>query len=302
MSKYSLLDETDNWLTRPKFGAPRQATLYPSEASVEIKEEDGTSYIEGTCLRAAFLRVTGKETPAKAEARGEYIMSIGKTIEEWLMDRWKEMGIWVSNNTKFYWSEYNVSGELDAILVEPHSGDPYGVEVKTFYGYDAHKHIIGNKSHAGFPKINQLLQTLVYTYFFRDRLKYFKMIYVARDDIERKEFTIEVQEENGKWWPVIDGNLFKKFSIDDMLARYKLLNYHIQNDIMPPRDYELVWDTARVEREKAKGNVSKTAYAEWEKGKRKIGDWQCRYCAYKLPCWKEELVQLPEGEDTTPGE
>lgn len=256
-------------------------------------------------MRAAFLRATGKVAPAKTEARGEYIMSIGKTIEQWLIDRWKEMGIWVDNNIKFYWAEYNVSGELDAILVEPHTQDPYGVEVKTFYGYDAHKEIFGNKKYGGFPKLNQLLQTLIYTYYFRDRLKCFKMVYVARDDIERKEFNIEVQEENGKWWPVVNGNIYKKFSINDILDRYKLLNYHIQNDIMPPRDYELVWDSARVELEKARGNVSKTAYEEWKKGKRKLGDWQCRYCPYKTPCWQDDLVQIgstPEEEAVPPPE
>lgn len=296
MSSYSLLEHTEAWITRKRFKADRMLSLYPSEASVTMTDEDGFQYTEGTCTRAAFLRVTGKYPGEPPSARGEKIMSVGTTLEKWFIERWKEMGIWIDNNTKFYWAEYNVSGELDAILVEPDTGDPYGVEIKTFYGYDAEKRIFGNKSVQGFPKINQLLQTLVYTYFFRNKLKYFKMCYMSRGDARTREFKIEVQEIEGKWYPVIDGYVYKKFSIQDILDRYKMLNYYINNDIMPPRDYDLVYTDERVEREKAKGNVSKTKYEAWSKGKKKIGDWQCGYCPYKHPCWGTE-AEIPEPEE-----
>jgi hypothetical protein len=301
VAEYNLLEHTDAWITRPKFRAQRALALYPSEASVVIKDKEGFEHTEGTCLRAAFMRSTGKVTPAPTEARGERIMSVGKTIEQWFIERWKEMGIWVDNNVKFYWPEYNISGELDVILAEPMTGDPFGVECKTFYGYDAAKTIFGSKWKPGFPKINQLLQALVYTYHFRDRLKYFKMVYMDRSDTRHKEFKIEVTEFEGKWWPVVDGKRVTEFSINDVLERYKMLNHYIDNDVMPPRDYELYWDPARVEREKENGNVSKTAYADWKKGKRKLGDWQCRYCPYKNPCWNIDIeevdVLVSAGED-----
>jgi len=295
----SLIEQTDAWLTRKRFSAPRQKTFYPSEASVVIKEDDGTERVVGTCMRAAYLRVTGEAVGKPNEARSEYIMSMGKTIEQWLVEQWKEMGILVANNAKFYWEEYNVSGELDSVLIDPSTGDQYGVEVKSYWGYDARKEIMGNRSHGGFPKLNQLLQTLIYTHFFREKLKYFKMVYVARDDIARKEFDIEVIKDGDKHWPVVNGRIYRKFTIEDVLSRYKLLGYHVQNKIMPPRDYELVYDTARVERENAAGNVSKTAYAEWKKGKRKIGDWQCKFCSYRDYCWKDESNQVVTEDEET---
>ena len=300
MSSYKILDHTDQWLTRPKFSAPREPHLYPSEASVVITDDDGSTYVEGTCMRAAYLRYTGA-SGAPHNARTELIFAQGNMIEQYLIGLWKEMGIWVGDAVEFYWPEYNISGKLDAIIREPtEEGKLVGLECKSFYGYDAHKNIMGNKSTPGFPKMNQLLQTLVYTYYFRGHLDHFKMIYFARDDVKRREFTVSERETSpGTWHPVIDGKIYNKFTINDVLDRYAKLNEYIKNKEVPPNDYELVWDSARVEKEKAKGNVSKTAYEEYKKGKRTIGDWQCSYCAYKSYCWdatdssgEEDLVQI----------
>lgn len=302
-NKHSLLEATDAWITRPRFKATRPLSLYPSEASVITTDKDGNEKVEGGCLRASYYRATGTAPGSSPDARGERIMSVGSNIEQWFIARWKEMGLWVDNNIKFYWPEYRISGELDAVLLDPETGNPYGIECKTFYGYDAAKEIFGSKWKAGFPKMTHLLQTLIYTFYFKDRLKYFKMVYMDRSDTKQTEFNIEVREHEGKWWPFVNDKRVTTFSVDDILARYSLLNHYINDGIIPPRDYELVWDTDRVEREKANGNVSKTAYAEWEKGKRKLGDWNCRYCRYKETCWKDEGVELMPSElDTTPGE
>lgn len=304
-TNYNLLEHTDSWVTRPGFRMPRKPHLYPSEASVRIEDTDGSIKTVGGCQRASWLRLAGTKAEPM-DARGTWIVTQGKIIEQALIERWKEMGIWVANNVKFYWPEYNVSGEMDAILIEPETGDLFGVEVKTFYGYNAGKEIFGNRSQSGFPKLNQLLQTLIYTYYLRDKLKYFKLVYFARDDVRRREFNISLaretpapgQEQNvfdfdgtgDIWWPVIDGVIYKQFSVNDILERYSELREYITNDVLPPPDYRLRWSNEQVERERLKGKVSDTAYKAFQLDVKKnrphkIGDWMCSYCKYKDFCW-----------------
>lgn len=277
MTEFNLLDKTDEWMTRERFTAPRKPHLYPSEASVEGIDDHGRKTVYGTCMRKAYLRVTKTAEEAPPDARAQWIFMQGKIIEEALVERWKQMGIWLENNLKFYWPEYNISGEIDALLANPETGEMFGVEVKTFYGYHGKKQIMGNTRQKGAPKMSHLLQSLIYTSYFKDRIPYWKMVYFARDEVARREFNIRLSEEDkdGKIWPIIDGESFSKFSVNDILDRYTKLNEHIEKEIVPDKDYTLYYDDKRVEEEKKLGNVSKSAYEKWQKGKKKIGDWQC---------------------------
>ncbi len=293
MSKYHLLESTDKWLTRTRIKATRESHLYPSEASVKVKNGEDKLEVIGSCQRSSYLRASKATKPAPYEARSIWIMTQGKIIENEFIARWKEMGIWVENNIKFYWPQYNLSGEVDTILAEPSTGDLFGVEVKTFYGYDAHKNILGNKSIAGFPKESHLMQTILYAYYWRESLKYFKLVYFARDDVKRREFNIGLVDEGNKTYPVVDGAVYRKWSVQDLLSRYKSLQAFIDNETLPPRDYELIWSQERVEKENQLGNISKTAYLQFQRDVKKgrttaIGDWRCRYCNFKSFCWKSD--------------
>lgn len=303
---FDLFEATDTWLTRPKFSTTREKRFYPSEASVKYFDSFGDLTSAGGCLRASYFRLTGDFPRAPNESRTEYIFAQGKMIEQWLVDKWKEMGIWVDNNVKFINDEFNISGELDVLLVEPNSGTLFGVEVKTFYGYMAEKEILGNKSQKGFPKMNQLLQTLVYLYTFRDRIKYFRMAYFARDSVKRKTFLIELHEEEGIFYPKVDGVVLKSFTVNGIMERYKLLKQYVDTKQVPPNDYELQYPPEKVESAFKKGKVSKTKYDKWKKGKlgkfEYVGDWECNYCPYKNICWGVDSP-LPSEEteeaDTT---
>jgi len=288
--QYSLIKHTNKWLTRPRFETEREPHLYPSEASVEVPQPDGSTKIIGGCHRAAWLRMTGVAKTNPSDAFGLRVMGVGIQVENWLQSEWKGMGILVASNKKFYWAEHNISGELDAVLTEPDTGIMYGVEVKSFYGYYAGKQILGNKSQKGEPKETQLLQTLVYAYYFKDRLPYFRMFYMERGDGQVKEFIISVKEVGGVWYPVIDGQLQSLYSMDDVIERYQMLNEYVNNENLPPRDYDKIWTNARVEMEREHDNIGKTRYAKWQKDKKKypIGDWNCQYCNYKEFCYEKD--------------
>lgn len=303
--QYDLFAETDEYLTRQKFTTVREKRFYPSEASVKYFNKYGEQETAGGCLRASYFRLSGEFQAGPPNPRTEYIFAQGKIIEQWLVEKWKEMGIWVNNNIKFINEEFNVSGEIDVLLREPYSGELYGIEVKTFYGYAGEKEIIGNKSQKGFPKMNQLLQTLVYLYTFRDRLKTFRMAYFARDSVKRRTFKIELHEEDGHFYPKVDGEVIRSFTVESIFQRYKELATHIENKTIPPRDYELVWSADKIEKEYSRGNIGKTKYEKWKKGKLKAyeqpGDWMCSYCNFKNICYgvTETVPEEESSEEQT---
>jgi len=286
---YDLFAATDQHITRPKFLEHRSTHFYPSEASVITHDVHGDQVVHGGCMRASYFRLSGEFEGTPHDARSQYIFAQGNDIESTLIKLWKEMGIWVDNSVKFFDAENNISGELDVILAEPPNGQLYGVEVKSFYGYMAEKEILGNKSQKGFPKMNHLLQTLVYLNHFKDRLPFFRIAYFARDSVKRRTFKIELEQEGETLYPKVEGEVIKSFSLQDILARYKELSHHLETKTVPGNDFELQYDDAKIEDFFKQGKVAKTKYQKWKTGKlgihERIGDWQCSYCRYKDTCW-----------------
>lgn len=288
---YDLFEDMDRHMTRPRFKAARSRFFYPSEASVVLTDGHGDRKVEGKCLRAAYFRLSEEFEGQPHDARSEYIFLGGNRVESQLINIWKEMGIWVDNSVKFVDHEHNISGELDAILMEPGSGQLYGVEVKSFYGYNAEKEIFGNKYQKGFPKMGQLLQTLVYLNFFKNQLPYFRMVYFDRGGAKRRTFKVELHEEGNIIYPKVEGEIIRSFTINDIYARYSELQQCLETGTIPPNDFELQYSDGKIHDFYKKGKVAKTKYEAWQKGKLKpyenIGDWECGYCQYKETCWNK---------------
>jgi len=285
---FSLIAKTDEWMTRRQLFLPRGLHFYPSEASVEWIDHHGITRVGGACMRQVYYRCTNTPVDGQPDAYSEWIFALGKAVEQILVEQWKQMGIWVANNIKFLDEEHNISGELDVVLTEP-DGTLYGAEVKSFYGYQATRDICGNKHQQGKPKTSQLLQTLVYVDLCRKLgiIDYFKMIYYARDSANRAEFDITLLQDGEFLRPTINGVIDYRFTMQEIYDRYAILADHINNKILPVRDFERVWDEEKVEQRHDIGEVSDTAYKDWKKRPEKnpIGDWQCRYCPYSSICY-----------------
>lgn len=289
---YDLFEHMDRHMVRPRFKAARSAYFYPSEASVVLTDQHGDRKVEGKCLRAAYFRLSGEFEGTPNEARSEYIFMAGSSVENNLVEIWKQMGVWVANSVKFVDEDNHISGELDAILCQPPDGQLYGVEVKSFYGYHAEKEILGNKYQKGFPKMPHLLQTLVYLNYFHDKgLPFFRIVYFDRGGCKRRTFLVELEKEGDIIYPKVEGEVIRSFTVNDILARYRDLKQHIETGNIPPTDFELRYPDAKIEDFYKKGKVAKTKYEKWKKGKlgpyEKIGDWECSYCQYKETCWKK---------------
>lgn len=279
-------------MCRSSIYLPRGKHFYPSEASARWIDQHGITRVAGTCLRQSWYRLSGKFKPSDKDPYGQWIFALGKHVEEILVEQWKQMGIWVANNVRFKDTERNISGEIDVVLVEPATGEKFCVEVKSFYGYQATRDICGNKSVTPRPKTSQLLQALIYV---DQGLKhgtwnYVKMVYYARDSAARNEFDITLVEDGEHLRPAVNGVIDYRFTMEDIYDRYEELRAAHEADVEPPRDFDISWDAEKVNKRKALGEVSKTAYEKYVKSPKKypVGDWQCRYCGYKEHCWKED--------------
>jgi hypothetical protein len=289
---YNLIAATDEHMTRPGFSLPRYPAHNPSSASVKWNDSNGLPRTSGTCLRQLWYKAKGI-AGGVPDAYSEWIFATGKGVEVILVEQWKEMGIWVANNIKFYDPDRHISGEIDVILTEP-DGKLFGVEVKSFAGYKATKEIMGNAHTQGHPKTSQLLQTLIYIDLCKKlkMIEYFKIVYYARDSGDRREFDVSIIEDGEHKRPTINGIIDYRFTMQDIYDRYTELDHYLENNLLPPRDYSNAWPAERIEEEYKAGEVSKTKYLGWKKSpsKNPVGDWQCtpKYCPFYSNCWKSE--------------
>ena len=285
---FNLIKATDEWMCRKQFHLPRNKSFYPSEASVKWTDMHGIERTAGACMRAVWYRLTGKGISSGTSPYSEWIFALGKAVEEILVEQWKQMGILVANNVKFFDPERNISGEVDVVLKDPNTGKIFVGEVKSFYSYAATKQICGNAQQVGQPKTSQLLQALIYTDLGRklNLFDYVKLVYYARDSANRAEFDITLFDNKGDLYPVINGLTDHRFHMENIYERYSELAWHINKNIMPAQDYQSVWSSERVEQMNSINEVAKTTYAKWKKNPKSnpIGDWMCSYCNFFKQC------------------
>jgi hypothetical protein len=305
-STFSIVDLEDNYISNPLRFSINRPGLYPSEASV-VYEEDGFRMVNGKCLRAAWYRNTG--VPYSGGPKPGLMMkaNLGKWDEIGVVERWKEMGIWLGNNIKFYQPQFVLSGELDAILLDKETNNKIGVEVKTFYSYNANKEICGAKRDQvpGIPKDSHFLQALVYWWEYQNTLDEYRLYYLERGDGHRIEFRVgfdtAADGSHPVWWEQIPGKYWnyyqpgkvvQPYTIEDIHKRYTELIVHIRSKTLPPKDFERAWSDDRVEWAYSKGMVGKTKYDEWRKNptKNPICSYHCSYCDFSDQCMQDELT------------
>jgi hypothetical protein len=298
MSEFKLLEATEKHMSN-KIRLPvlKEEFFYPTEASVELEpEHPGEKNIIGTCMRAAYFRYSGAFQGDPSSDYLNWTAMSGKAWEEKLIETWKEMGLFVGNNIKFRSKEHHISGELDAVIYDPENpGDMLLIECKTYYGYDATKELKGffNRktkfSIPGKPKDAHLLQILIYLHLHEHIFSKGKLIYIDRTCKDNVEFNISLVKEGDNTYPVINGVVSRRFSMEQIYERYAKLKEFVDAKKLPPRDYDLNFSTEKIEREFAAGNISKTKYEEWQKKKTtRIMDWNCSYCRYRTECEKND--------------
>ena len=285
MSDFDLIAATNLHMTRGRFPTTRRTHYYPSSASAVTPNG-----VVGGCLRQSWYRVQDnlEFTPAPSSPSGEWAAELGIAVESLLIENWKQMGIWVANNIKWYDKDRNISGELDAIIRTP-EGKEKIIELKTFWGYYASSEICGNTRKEGKPKVEHQMQLMLYLDHFKHRIEEGKLLYFARDSAARKEFDMHLtQHTDGKTYAVIDGKMFLNVALEDIYARYADLDNYYKNKVEPPRDYMLEYTDQMIEAKWAANDLSKAKYEAFQKKGIRPGDFQCNYCRFANLCWNKD--------------
>jgi hypothetical protein len=225
----------------------------------------------------------------------------------------------------------------------------FGVEVKSVYGNGATETITGRsrayKGQAAFrpkPKTSNLLQVMVYLdQFGKEKgddfyLEGFKLLYIPRDKPnDGREYTIHLVTRD----TVPQGNLSDdafaalkdrmvegyryahistdgfddyvelRFSLEDMYSRWAEQKRLFESNTAPGRVYQRFYSKEQVEELYAAGELSETAYTDYQKGKGTPGHFLCQsYCEYRDFCYTRQgnprkeadalgLVQVEERKD-----
>lgn len=237
----------------------KSARLWPSESSV-VLIEPGVSSVIGGCQRRVFYRLTGEKTSAQMDPIGARRVRTGKAVEKDTTEQAMEAGLHVASGVRMYVPKIDLAFELDLVVIDPESGSPVICENKSIYGYQSNKEIIGNSYHKGKPKLEHLLQTLIYINEIRtaahlkqvvaaalldrptnprnrvevtqsnlDLIKdeaqiYGKICYETRDDCKTAEFNVEIYEDfDGYHYPQVDGVVWKLFTIESIYERFEII-------------------------------------------------------------------------------
>ena len=258
---------------------------HPSSASCIIKNEYGEDTIVGRCLRDVYWQHRSIKATNPMTARGRRICAVGKMVEKFEVDQYKEMGIWRGNNVKFINPAYNISGEADCIIWNAEAKKMHGVEIKSGYDYKFRSEVIGSPTRPGKPKYEHLLQTMFYVDYFKIP---FNIVYIDRGNAARAEYEITLNTDGT---PNIDGKKLNiGLSLPRCVARFKELESHLKDGTVPRRDFQLRYSKERVEELNNSRRLRKKQSEEFDKNKDlDMGDWQCSYCSYKDYCWKGTL-------------
>lgn len=280
--------------------------------------------LEATAVSPNIDAVLSSE-PFTASAMWKFAVS--KYAETAIIDEAKRANVYETNSLRFEWElpfTYTkfpalVSGELDlAVFIPSEDGQVelplenkaiVGIEVKSISGYKGPRTVFGVKSKKGHwlslpePKSDHLLQATLYHMFFclhKKEYKYWKLAYLNREDGARKEFDIdlvpEVTEDGFTLHRVYVDRKPYKYELygESILYRYEQLHRYLESEELPPRDFDLYYDDAKIAA-MAKTNRLSKVHMELFKKKKKVkkGDWQCSYCPFKDICY------LPDGNPRT---
>jgi hypothetical protein len=266
-------------------------SVWPSEASA-TRIDQRFWLVVGKCMRQSYLRMLGRPVSDQVDAKGAWKWVTGREMEGIVVDlaQATDPNIYVANGVKHYVPDIYLPFELDLVVRDPLTNRAWIAECKTYDGYYAEKEIevkgqpkLENLMQAAIyllevPTGKKMKEIIYKSLEDRQRLDSLgakhrnridanleavdklsdgptgqKLIYISRGEVNRTEFTIEVQEDfDGSHYPVVNGQMLKIFTVESIYERYKMLQNHWFNarvegvkrlaakDINPPEGLSLV--------------------------------------------------------------
>lgn len=239
----------------------------PSSASIET-----ATGVQGACLRQLWWRAKKEPETNPMELTGMLQAGFGDAIHTFILGklkRSKQIQITAETGGRTYVDDLTkeISYRLDGLVT--YEGAQGGFELKTTQGMALTGKGWGIKDSG--PKTDHLLQVICY-FKVNPALKWFSLVYVARDSGYRLEFHII---RNGDKFFVDGRDCGLTFA--NIAKRWKELEGFIERNELPPRDYK-VWLNP-------KGEIQDIKQVRGEKYK---SDFRCLYCSFKNKCWTAE--------------
>jgi len=220
------------------------------------------------------------------------------------------------------------------------TGSPYlyrqmfGVEVKSKDGYYSEKEYIRCQKSANpkdfRPQDEHIMQAMIYLYAFQTlpllkkyNINKWLMFYVLRENGKYNYFELTMTDANsthGAGWPRISSYanptpfVYKRFNMSGVIKRWEELNFCIKHQIIPDRDYSLMYNPAELtslamneypylgkeNKEKIQqGRFSEVILKKGTQFERPMGDFECYVCPYKSKCWGLQNRQAEVFDCTT---
>lgn len=264
---------------------PSQGMCYSAENNEPI----------GTCIRSSYLQVKNYPKSNPMSIYVKMTTEAGKLWESWLINQFKELGIYISHSTKLVDLENLFSGEIDIVHKNPLTDETELTECKQYDGsnYYAQLGICGSKNSKPQPKDSHLLQSFIYLLMCKNteqNINYINLMYIDRSCksyYNNFQFRISLLENSkGSYNPKVEyfdfeGNpvYYIDFRITDKLVyeKNKMLETFVEQEIIPPKDYDYSYTKDKIELLHKMKKISTTKYNKYKEDPEKniIGDWQC---------------------------
>lgn len=255
----SLLSEIDNYIV-----AREKKKL--DEEVIDCHRPSSIS----KCIREMYYIWTKEPISNYPTATDVYRFEIGNWIHDGIQKILEEMyGDNAESELSFIRTydglKFPVIGHIDSVLsfISDEWENKEGIELKTSFGQG-----ISSIAKNGQPKPEHVEQ--IKAYMINTGMKKFYLPYLGRDSFYRTEFIIEMTDEERK--------SFKQ----KMIERFKKIEYHVENKIIPDRTFTAVIIGGEIKKEAQRKNVKYKS------------DWQCTWCYYRDTCYAEELESLDE--------
>lgn len=273
------------FISKKKLGMEHRDSIYATSASCDKMIDKGSNFtkVYGACMRQAYYSCIGAGESSVDKLR-DMSRRLGDYTEYMLLKIFESNGTLKDKAVKFTIDQYNISGKLDGILEI--DGEKAGLEIKSISANQwTVNSIFGSRWNKSAPKIEHLLQCLIYLYAYKGEIDVFYLVYIRRDNGDVKEFKLELALVDGILYPSIDGVIDYSISCNNILERMNRLKIYIDSNIIPPRDYYHVYTKQYVELLLKYKLVSKSRYDKFLDFP--FGDHQCLGCGYRDLCIKD---------------
>ena len=333
---WSFIGHITNYMTRPRLGNQKHPTLWPSDATAIIPNDDGSKSVIGKCRRSSFFRYLTDlyyfdpekyshyeklvenlaQQAQEVDPYMRWIWKQGDLYEEYCLQTSKDSGVYIADQTQVYVPEFNISGKIDIVSLNPETGKYKIVECKSVYGFNGNM-VLGTPSQRkngkmGEPKESYLMQLGMYQWWYANQNDAFEdalIVCGARDTGKFAEYglTVELNEETGKqhiyWYPHFPypgSKVDSKITIESITSNYKYIQQCIDSGTIPDKDYTIQFTDDEIQSMYEAGTLTKTETSrvkrrleQIETKSKKInkqiekGNWQCRFCKFKTVCFDQ---------------